>query len=202
MVELVDTLVSGTRAFTGVQVQVLFRATAVLYRTAFFMNKSPRCNALASNVCSGHVQSRKETAFFLQESTPLRLACGVCSGQPAVSFETAFFYNKNPLRYALLAACVPGSQRFLLKPLFFITRLHVATPLLATCVPGMCSLVKRLLFCNKNPLRYALLAACVPGRQRFLLKPLFFYNKIARCYALACGVCSGHVAVLYRTAFF
>ena len=26
MVELVDTLVSGTRAFTGVQVQVLFRA--------------------------------------------------------------------------------------------------------------------------------------------------------------------------------
>ena len=88
MVELVDTLVSGTRAFTGVQVQVLFRATAVLYRTAFFMNKTARCYALASGVCSGHV---------------------------AVSFETAFFYNKIARCYALASGvCVPGMWRFLI----------------------------------------------------------------------------------------
>ena len=37
MVELVDTLVSGTRAFTGVQVQVLFRAQIQLSRLDFFM---------------------------------------------------------------------------------------------------------------------------------------------------------------------
>ena len=93
---------------------------AVLSRTAFFMNKTARCYALASNVCSGHMQSHKETAFFL-------------------------------------------------------TRMHTAT---------------------------RLLAVCVPGRQRFLLKPLFFYNKIARCYALACNVCSGHVALSYIERLF
>ena len=37
MVELVDTLVSGTRAFTGVQVQVLFRAYNPVIRLDFFM---------------------------------------------------------------------------------------------------------------------------------------------------------------------
>ena len=37
MVELVDTLVSGTRAFTGVQVQVLFRAIKTdLLQAGFF----------------------------------------------------------------------------------------------------------------------------------------------------------------------
>lgn len=36
MVELVDTLVSGTRAFTGVQVQVLFRAYNPVFRLDFF----------------------------------------------------------------------------------------------------------------------------------------------------------------------
>ncbi len=36
MVELVDTLVSGTRAFTGVQVQVLFRAQRPLLSEAVF----------------------------------------------------------------------------------------------------------------------------------------------------------------------
>lgn len=37
MVELVDTLVSGTRARKGVQVQVLFRAKATQRWVAFFL---------------------------------------------------------------------------------------------------------------------------------------------------------------------
>ncbi len=37
MVELVDTLVSGTRARKGVQVQVLFRAEPLFLHSGFFL---------------------------------------------------------------------------------------------------------------------------------------------------------------------
>ena len=39
MVELVDTLVSGTRARKGVQVQVLFRAEPLFLHSGFFYMK-------------------------------------------------------------------------------------------------------------------------------------------------------------------
>ena len=50
MVELVDTLVSGTRARKGVQVQVLFRAKATQQWVAFFVLKS---NVLAQCILTG-----------------------------------------------------------------------------------------------------------------------------------------------------
>ncbi len=50
MVELVDTLVSGTRARKGVQVQVLFRAEPLFLHSGFFYMKSMEAGCVYANV--------------------------------------------------------------------------------------------------------------------------------------------------------